>query len=449
MATKLKTKKQLKKKSTVKQTTTPFSHISVAGFKSICDEQSIEIRPLTVLAGANSTGKSSIMQPLLLMKQTLEAPYDPGAILLKGPNIEITETSQILSRLRSSGGVAKSFTVKFTFSEPEPEEVKELSITFVKIKGKGFKIGNMAYIEDKEIIVKEGMPHKQIFPNLPKDLQRVTDMLSETKQKKPKWRTYRNRCFLGYSLSYRDEPVYSSSPSNLVEPCLRKMIHLAGLRGNPMRLYPATTVGPIFPGRFENYIASIIEKWYEDEDERLNKLNSNLRALGLTSFIKPHRVTDSNVELKVSRLTKSTKITEVDFVNIADVGVGVSQVLPVIVALQAASPGEIVYIEQPEIHLHPKAQVILAEMLASAAKRGVTVIVETHSALLLLGIQTLVARNQNRLPNDLVKLHWFKRTREGITNIYSRDIDKDGTFGNWPQDFGKVLLKAQSDFLNA
>ena len=60
-----------------------ITKITVAGFKSIAEEQSVEIRPLTILAGANSSGKSSIMQPLLLLKQTLEAPYDPGALLLK------------------------------------------------------------------------------------------------------------------------------------------------------------------------------------------------------------------------------------------------------------------------------------------------------------------------------------------------------------------------------
>ena len=52
-----------------------ITRITVGGFKSIVEEQSIEVRPLTILAGANSSGKSSIMQPLLLLKQTLEAPY--------------------------------------------------------------------------------------------------------------------------------------------------------------------------------------------------------------------------------------------------------------------------------------------------------------------------------------------------------------------------------------
>src|SRR5262245_11416068 len=73
-----------------------LTSITVAGFKSIGPERSIEVRPLTILAGANSSGKSSIMQPLLLLKQTLEAPYDPGALLLNGPNVKFTRVEQML-----------------------------------------------------------------------------------------------------------------------------------------------------------------------------------------------------------------------------------------------------------------------------------------------------------------------------------------------------------------
>src|SRR5919205_3343005 len=71
--------------------------ITVGGFKSISQEQTIEIRPLTILAGANSSGKSSIMQPLLLLKQTLEATYDPGPLLLDGPNVKFTSMDQLFS----------------------------------------------------------------------------------------------------------------------------------------------------------------------------------------------------------------------------------------------------------------------------------------------------------------------------------------------------------------
>src|SRR6266849_2342840 len=74
-----------------------FTGITVSGFKSIREQIGIELRPLTILAGANSSGKSSIMQPLLLLKQTLEAPYDAGPILLNGPIVKYTSADQLLS----------------------------------------------------------------------------------------------------------------------------------------------------------------------------------------------------------------------------------------------------------------------------------------------------------------------------------------------------------------
>jgi len=129
------------------------------------------------------------------------------------------------------------------------------------------------------------------------------------------------------------------------------------------------------------------------------------------------------------------------------VGFGVSQVLPVAVALLTAAPGQLAYLEQPELHLHPRAQTGLAAILADAAKRGVRVVAETHSSVLLLGIQTLVA--EGKLSQDLVKLHWFSRDKQGATKVTSADLDKAGTFGDWPEDFGDVELKAESRFLDA
>ena len=81
-----------------------ITRISVKGFKSLTNECSIEIRPLTLLAGTNSSGKSSIMQPLLMMKQTLEASYDPGALLMNGPNVRFTAAEQFLSESKNKAG---------------------------------------------------------------------------------------------------------------------------------------------------------------------------------------------------------------------------------------------------------------------------------------------------------------------------------------------------------
>jgi AAA15 family ATPase/GTPase len=92
-----------------------ITSITVGGFKPIGQEQSIEVKPLTILAGANSSGKSSIMQPLLLLKQTLEATYDPGPLLLNGPNVKFTSAEQLLSRVRNEKP-ANSFRVGISIS---------------------------------------------------------------------------------------------------------------------------------------------------------------------------------------------------------------------------------------------------------------------------------------------------------------------------------------------
>src|SRR2546426_299286 len=118
-----------------------ITRITVAGFKSISQEQSIEIRPLTILAGANSSGKSSMMQPLLLLKQTLEATYDPGALLLNGPNVRFTSTDQLLSRKNQVKNV-DSFHVGI---EVGTKAQVTTYFTRAKNRGKGFDVEQTRY----------------------------------------------------------------------------------------------------------------------------------------------------------------------------------------------------------------------------------------------------------------------------------------------------------------
>jgi len=121
--------------------------------------------------------------------------------------------------------------------------------------------------------------------------------------------------------------------------------------------------------------------------------------------------------------------------------------LPVVLALVAAEPGQVVYIEQPEIHLHPNAQRRLAHVISGAASRGVVVIVETHSALILREIQILAARDE--LSSADVGLHWFTRADDGTTTIESALLDDRGAYGAWPVDFDNVELDADRTYLDA
>ena len=257
---------------------------------------------------------------------------------------------------------------------------------------------------------------------------------------------HRNRCFLAFAVGYDDEifPItFFRFPSNY----LSRMIHVPGLRGNPERVYERTASGPSFPGTFEKYVATIIAEWARNLDPRLEGLQAMLAELRMTRDVAVRPVNDAQLELQVGRLLEVT-LRGQDLVNVADVGFGVSQVLPVLVALLVAETGQLVYIEQPELHLHPRAQYELARVMADAAKRGVKVVAETHSALLLRQIQTLLAKGE--IDPDLVRLHWFLRNPDdGKTSIHTADLDENGAFGDWPEDFGDVEMKAEGAYLDA
>ena len=432
-----------------------ITNIVVEGFKSIVDAQAIEIAPLTILAGANSSGKSSIMQPLLLLKQTLEESYDPGALLLSGPNAKFTSADQVFSKTPT--GQRSAFLVGIGLTEEEA-----LGLWYSKTGKDPIKIIKMKFhAKETELSWTPGMTHDEIVKNTKfPGFEKLLDALKSVGDEKQEVQLaiVRDRCFLelglkgargesqkqGHVLAF---PAKMSVTKN-VRWQIAKIIHLPGLRGNPERSYSLAAVGETFPGIFNHYTASVISRWEADEHkDKLKEVSSDLEQLGLTWKVVAKRLNDTQVELQVGRLAHAVKGGAHDLVNLADVGFGVSQTFPVIVALHTARAGQLVYLEQPEIHLHPRAQFVMAEVLANAAKRGVRVVVETHSSLLLLGVQTLVA--EGKLSPDVVKLHWFSRGDDGATKITSVDLDEKGRFGDWPEDFDDVTLKAQNRYLDA
>jgi hypothetical protein len=425
-----------------------LSRITVAGFKSIGPERSIDIRPLTLLAGANSSGKSSMMQPLLLLKQTLEAGYDPGPLLLNGPNVKFTSADQLLARI-GKGHASGTFQVGLQLTSGQ-----SFQTIFRKKHGSGFGIDKMTVsVASRELTVWPKMTPKEIA-----DLG-VTRSMSHLEKEivdeslKEGWEVKRERCFLLLAGPAKDTDGLSASlgislTTDVVEP-ITDIIHLPGLRGSPERAYPVTAVGPSFPGTFEKYTASVISHWAtEYQTDILAELNAEMKRLVLTGGVSSDRLNDVQVEIRVGRLPDVPPKRPEDRVNIADVGIGVSQVLPVVTALLVARPGQLVYIEQPEIHLHPRAQVAMARLLANAANRGVRVVAETHSSLVLLGVQSLVA--EGVLASDKVKLHWFERNKkDGSTDIRSADLDAAGAYGDWPVDFFDVSMNASLEYTRA
>lgn len=460
-----------------------LSKITISGFASHRIPHSIDIRPLTILAGSNSAGKSSSIKPLLLLKQTLDSTTDPGPLLISGPNVKFTSLGQMFTRISRQESM-KTFEVALKMSlgsfdlELElgfsRESKAKLDISKAKyehdIWHTNSKVQLALYPDIPSHKIKAQIPKREIESAeeiakryadvmgtvFPKALQDAagTMLLDSDTVSRPQdllWGVRRQRCFLGVSLSsfgtdhYLFNPAFH--PNCNFATAITKVIHVPAFRRRIARHHSAIDVGSEFPGTFEDYTAAVVAKWEADGDKRLANLTRSLQEVGLTSGVSTHKLNDAEIELRVARPGRENPAGRPEMLSLADVGVGVSYVLPVLVALEVAEPSQTVYVEQPESHLHPRAAYGLAKALARAANRGVRVIVETHSSLLLLHVQTLVSRGE--LEPESVGLHWFSLDEDGFSKIDFVQPDEHGRVGEWPEDFADVELSAHSEYLQS
>lgn len=119
-----------------------------------------------------------------------------------------------------------------------------------------------------------------------------------------------------------------------------------------------------------------------------------------------------------------------------NVGFGLTYILPVLVAALSAQPGGLLLIENPEAHLHPQGQARIGELLARASAGDVQVLVETHSDHVLNGIRLAV--HDGLISHQDVGMHFFQRSRDtskGPVDVFSPRIDPEGRIDNWPEGF--------------
>ncbi len=433
-----------------------ISRIDIEGLKSLGEKLSLNLGKLTILAGANSSGKSTVMQGLLLQKQTLNAPFDPGPLLLNGENVKFSEAAQLLHTGLGEGSRRSTKRAGKVTIGTATERGQVAVATTYRIGGKEtleIERTSSSY-HGKTVDLTPDLTSAQISESVRAVLPGLQEMEDERRPPAFAWSVQPHRCFLVAAHGRTDGvPELFHSPYKFgpdwAANLIRGIIHLPGLRGNPERSYPVTAVGKEFPGQFQNYMASLIHNWKSSAGERVQRLGKDLSDLGLTWKVDTKPVDDTSLAISVGRTRTSARGGARDLVNIADVGLGVSQVLPVLVALRAAAPEQLVYLEQPEIHLHPSAQYALARILLEAAARGSRVIIETHSSLLLRGLQVAIAKEKVSLPPKEVALHWFSRDDAGVTGVTSCTLDEEGAFGDWPADFDDISLQADSDYLDA
>lgn len=432
-----------------------INRISVTGFKSLATKSDLEIRPLTVLAGANSSGKSSFMQPLLMMKQTLESDVNlAGPFLLSGPYTRYTEARQFLSTPGAFADAHRTLTFEFGFDEGLTAGMVYSARTETGLNVQETWGSNSVRKSQWRIATKSTPDELRAMLLEFSSIPLLMEQVGFTVLSASNCQFY--KCIL-YSVPAGEGPrgiamerreLYYMQENLTLNSHIRRMIYVPGLRGDQNRKWLFTEINEqgFFEGPFESYVPSLIFSWILPGNRpKAYQLVASLSGLDLAAGISPIRLNESELEIRVPRTRNSNPD---DFVNVADVGLAVSNVLPVLVALIQADPGQLVYIEQPELHLHPRAQLKLAQLLVGAANRGVRLVIETHSALLLRGMLTEIA--QDKIPSSKVILHWFKRNEEsGLSTVHSKEPDPAGRVGDWPEDFGDVELASNNEYLDA
>ena len=114
-------------------------------------------------------------------------------------------------------------------------------------------------------------------------------------------------------------------------------------------------------------------------------------------------------------------------------GFGLTQTLPIVVSALSAAQGDIILIENPEVHLHPAGQALMGQFMADVARTGIQVLVETHSDHVLNGVRRAV--KGERLAADQVAIHFFRSRSTELPQVQSPALDKDGNIDDWPEGF--------------
>ena len=450
--------------------------LRLKNFKAFEDTGAIQIKPLTILAGPNSGGKSSIMQSLLMLKQTLEGPpeidlnLDGKYLQFSGFN-DLTFGKPSLSRCEVSFlfdvetsmpiNVVPRYFPELTVAE-ELESVlleSRVELTFrYKIRREESAVVLDRFKVSSSVQGIEG-PH--ITGTFRNGNYRITmggkGVRLPAALRSRQIKTVSGRHFLPHFLILEGDEEDSHMPHIPLHPIFLNPLHrlqediedhleyLGPLRERPRRAYlhsgnPMTEIGDS-----GQYAAQIL--WLEKDNKTqyvpgmgqetrevtlMEAVNDAFTKLGMFQPVDV-KSEKSIVYQILFGLGESTKR---DAVTIADVGFGVSQLLPILVLGLRSNNSSVLLLEQPEIHLHPKLQANLADFFLTLAEQDRRLIVETHSDHFINRLRRRIAEDPTDEIKDKVSILFVHPPlgSQGAT-IEPLRIDRFGVIENWPPNF--------------
>lgn len=413
-----------------------LTEMRLKNFKSWKDTGSMRLAPITGFFGTNSSGKTSLLQALLLLKQSADT-SDPNQVLNFGGNknrdiVHLGSFEDVIHKheLDQPLGFHLRWKQPFMYTNPLPLE-GDLSFDAEVIR-----------LEDRTLIgaLRRYSDHGKrnyVVGMRAKFAPSLTYWFMQEGSEDQNMRDSMVYGFHGYQL-LGDFTGYNRTLIASLENTLQNILYLGPLRAFPERIYQWHGNAPSGVGfSGENFVAALLASRRVEPSHILNDTKVSLevyvahwlKELGLIAEFRVEEVAVGSAiyQVKVKRTAESAEVL------LPDVGFGVSQLLPVLVLCFYVPEGSTILLEQPEIHLHPAIQSGLADILIDATKkRKVQILLESHSEHLLRRLQRRMA--EETLTQEEVSLY-FCEQKEGASVATPLDVDEYGNIRNWPSDF--------------
>lgn len=476
--------------------------ISLENYKCFKNSGEIEIAPLTILCGVNSSGKSSILKSLLMLKQSYESNYSKGELLFSGKDVDNGTFKDI-----TFNGLEKTFTLKTSFAidgtPVDKDKKEEYHADFSCFKDLN-KIYEQFNCNKVNIYFKISIGIKVLGNINPKSpFQAIRNSILDYKisiqmcEKNSDKCIYKSSIFFKkgydkkYTIKFENFPlikeennlfsineeikecscyfngikivkIYSDKPSvkhdmnnllpnvymifDIISTQFFNIKHMSPLREDPSRRYIITHGITESSPAGEDFAQILAQYGSQSKDFTFIKESKDSECTfynDITTLSNAVQIWSSYLSMGKLNLEHNEEILKVNVSghNLIDVGFGISQSLPILVAgLQAPKESTIIF-EQPEIHLHPKSQMNIADFLLSLSLSNKNVIVETHSDHIINRIIRRILENKDKTLYDNVKIYFVRQEPSEEYGIIS-------TVNPVKIDMVKGFIEADEDFFS-
>jgi predicted ATPase len=434
--------------------------ITLQNFK--CFEKiEVDCAKITLLTGANSSGKSSVLNGLLGAFQTSRYPffYSPN-----GDYVNMGDYSEVsFNHVRN-----RDIGIAFEFEDPdagpssvttsfcEHPKTRQPRLRTLGFKSPRFRLslqathshydGTYSFTPGEDLSTTKEM--QGVFTKLLSELDNLArNQAGRSRKAKPipaqaiaagmfepsEGKVRLSGQFEVSGLKEREFAVHSqiSRMTSMFFKMNREFNYISSFRHPPERTYYRKTKGALKVGRYgENHIDQLIE-WEQSKSKQFRTLVKSLQGLDLLNEIHAKTFSGGRFDIKVKPSHASVDT------SLIDVGFGVSQFLPIIVADLQLEKDATLAVSQPEIHLHPSAQALLGDYFSRNVDAGKRYIIETHSEYLVNRFRALIAKGDLK-PDDVSV--YYLRKKSDRTESFRITFTKEGKIEGAPKDFFETYM---------